>query len=161
MIQIPSYPLLCILFLHVAVKSDLIFEIQEEATVEVCFMSDGFGIRVFFSSKIVGGFKGRRGMEPVCHSCDKKLGKTNELREVVPPEAMTLAFSAELAARELGINIELIDITRLNLVQRMNERLNGKPVPRISIGEVDIAGAPTKDEIIELYHRTYDDYSSQ
>jgi hypothetical protein len=91
-------------------------------------------------------------LEPVCHSCDKKLGKTNELREVVPPEAMTLAFSAELAARELGINIELIDITRLTLVQRMNERLNGNPVPRISIGEKFITGDPTKDDIIELYH---------
>ena len=119
-------------------------------------MSDGYSIRVFFSSKSVGGFKGRRGLEPVCHSCDKRLGKTNELREVVPPEAMTLAFSAELAARELGINIELIDITRLTLVQRMNERLNGKPVPRISIGEKFITGDPTKDDIIELYHRVCD-----
>ena len=123
-------------------------------------MPDEYSIQVFFSSKTIGGFKGRRGMEPVCHSCDKKLGKTSELREVVPPEAMTLAFSAELAARELGINIELIDITRLNLVQRMNERLNGKPVPRISIGEENITGTPTKDEIIELYHSIYDDYSS-
>lgn len=119
-------------------------------------MPNGFSIRVFFSSKTVGGFKGRRGMEPVCHSCDKKLGKTNELTEVVPPEAMTLAFSAELAARELGISIEMIDITRLNLVQRMNERLNGKPVPRICIGEEDITGNTTKDEIIELFHRTSD-----
>ena len=111
-------------------------------------------IRVFFSSKTVGGFKGRRGMEPVCHSCDKKLGKTSELREVVPPEAMTLAFSAELAARELGIDIELIDVTRLTLARRMNERMNGKPIPRISIGEKFITGSPTKDEIITLYHRT-------
>jgi hypothetical protein len=142
------------------VKLDLIFKIPKEVAIGVCFMFDGFGIRVFFSSKTVGGFKGRRGMEPVCHSCDKKLGKTNELTEVVPPEAMTLVFSAELAARELGINIELIDITRLNLVQRMNERLNGKPVPRISIGENDITGSPTKDEIVEIYRRTFDDYPS-
>ncbi|OLS20747.1 MAG: hypothetical protein ThorAB25_27830 [Candidatus Thorarchaeota archaeon AB_25] len=123
-------------------------------------MSDGFSIRVFFSSKTVGGFKGRRGMEPVCYSCDKKLGKTNELTEVVPTEAMTLAFSAELAASELGISIELIDINQLTLVQKMNERLNGKPIPRISIGEEDITGSPTKDEIIELYHRICDDYPS-
>ena len=117
-------------------------------------MSAGNIIRVFFSSKTVGGFKGRRGMEPVCYSCDKKLGKTNELREVVPSEAMTLAFSAELAAGELGINIELIDITQLTLVQRMNERLNGKPIPRICIGEKFITGDPTKDDIIALYHST-------
>ncbi len=117
-------------------------------------------IRVFFSSKTVGGFKGRQGLEPVCHSCDKKLGKTNELTEVVPPEAMTLAFSAELAAKELGLSIELIDINRLTLVRRMNERLNGRPIPRISIGEEDITGSPTKDEIIEVYHSTCDDHSS-
>ncbi len=120
-------------------------------------MSDGHSIHVIFSSKTVGGFKGRKGMEPVCHSCDKKLGKTSELREVVPPETMALVFSAELAARELGTNIELVDITRFTLVQRMNERLNGKPVPRISIGEKFITGSPTKDEVIALYRHACDD----
>ena len=119
-------------------------------------MPDEYSIQVFFSSKTIGGFKGRRGMEPVCHSCDKILGKTNEIREVVPPEAMTLAFSAELAAKELGIRIELVDITQLTLVKRMNERLNGKPIPRISIGEKFVTGSPTKDEIIALYHRVCD-----
>ncbi|MGY5860644.1 MAG: hypothetical protein RTU63_14845 [Candidatus Thorarchaeota archaeon] len=108
-------------------------------------------IRIFFSSKTVGGFKGRRGMEPICHSCDKKLGNTSELKKVVPPAAMTLAFSAELAAKELGIKIELIDVTRLSLGQRINEKLNGKPIPRISIGEKFITGDPSKDEIITLY----------
>lgn len=116
-------------------------------------MSECLTIRVFFSSRTVGGFKGRRGMEPVCHSCDKRLGNTSELKEVVPPEAMTLTFSAELAARELGIPIELIDVTRLSLPRRMNERLNGRPVPRISIGEEFITGSPAKDDIIALYHR--------
>ena len=133
--------------------SDLIFKILKGLTFEVFFMSDGYSIRVFFSSKTVGGFKGRGMMEPVCHSCDKKLGKTNEIREFIPPGAMSLAFSAELASRELGVNIELIDITRLTLVQRMNERLNGKPIPRLSIGEEFITGFPTKKEIISLYRR--------
>jgi len=116
-------------------------------------MADVLGIRVFFSSKTVGGFKGRRGMEPVCHSCDKKQGTTSELTEVVPPEAMSLTFSAELASRELGVKLDLVDTTRLTLSQRMNERLNGKPIPRISIGDKFITGSPTKDEIIDLYHR--------
>ena len=115
-------------------------------------MSGEVSIRIFFSSKTVGGFKGRYGMQPVCYSCDKKLGKGNELQEVVPPDAMTLAFSGELAAKELGIRIELIDITRLPLSQRMNERLNGRPVPRLSIGDSFLIGSPTKDEIITLYH---------
>jgi hypothetical protein len=116
-------------------------------------MSECLIIRVFFSSKTVGGFKGRKGLQPVCHSCDKRLGNTSELKEVIPPEAMTLTFAAELAARELGISSELIDITRLSLSRRMNERLNGKPVPRISIGEEFITGAPAKDEIIALYQQ--------
>ena len=115
-------------------------------------MAEDYCIRVFYSSKTVGGFKGRRGMEPVCYSCDKKLGKSNELTEVLPPEAMSLVFSAELAAKELGISIELIDIRGLTLVQRLNERLNGRPVPRISIGEEFVTGNPTKNEIIALYH---------
>ena len=119
-------------------------------------MSGEHTIHVFFSSKTIGGFKGRRGMEPVCYSCEKKLGNTSELKEVVPPEAMTLAFSAELAAKELSVSIELIDITRLTLAQRMNERLNGKPVPRISIGEKFITGDSSKDDIIRLFHSVYE-----
>jgi hypothetical protein len=116
-------------------------------------MSGRCSIRVFFSSKTVGGFKGRQGMQPVCHSCDKQLGKTNELQEVVPPEAMGLVFSAELAAHELGTDMELIDVTQMALAKRMNERLNGKPVPRISIGNGFITGSPTKGEIISLYRK--------
>ena len=115
------------------------------------------GIRIFFSSKTIGGFKGREGLAPVCHSCDKKLGKSNEIREVVPSEAMTMVFSAELASQELGVGIELIDINQLSLVQRMKERVNGKPIPRISIGEKFITGNPTKDEIITLYRYAYED----
>ena len=115
-------------------------------------MTGEYNIRVFFTSKTVGGFKGREGFAPVCHACEKRLGKNDELKEVVPPDAMTLAFSAELASRELGVNLELIDITRLTLAQRLTERLNGRPVPRISIGERFITGSPTKDEIIALYH---------
>ncbi|MFW9792735.1 MAG: hypothetical protein ACFFEE_00410 [Candidatus Thorarchaeota archaeon] len=110
-------------------------------------------IRVFFSSKTVGGFKGRIGMEPVCLSCDKILGKSNELREIVLPEALSLAVSAELASYELRINLELADINRLNMFQRLNERLNGKPIPRVSIGQEFIIGSSTKDEIIDLYRR--------
>ncbi len=118
-------------------------------------MKNGESIRVFFSSKTIGGgFKGRKGLEPVCHSCDKKLGIVNEsnVRVVIPSDVMPLVFSAELAAKELGIGFEVIDINRMSMVQRMNERLNGKPVPRVCIREECIAGSPSKDEIIALYH---------
>jgi hypothetical protein len=112
-------------------------------------------ICVFYSSKTFGGFKGRSGLEPVCHSCDKKLGitKDGEVRMVVPTDAMPLVFTAELAAQELGVPFEMVDINRLGVVQRMNERLNGRPIPRISIGDSFITGTPTKDEIITLYHQ--------
>jgi hypothetical protein len=70
---------------------------------------------------------------------------------------MPLVFSAELAAQELGVTFELIDINRLNMIQRMNERLNGKPIPRVSIGDDFVGATATKDEIIELYHQACDD----
>ncbi len=114
------------------------------------------GISVFFSSKTIGIFKGREGMIHVCHSCDRNFGIQNEYTQVIPPEIMTLVFSAELASQELGVNLRLIDINRLNLVQRMKEKVNRKPIPRISIGEEFITGNPTKDEIIALYYRSYD-----
>ncbi len=114
------------------------------------------GIRVFFSSKTIGVFKGREGMIHVCHTCDRNFGIENEYQQVIPPEIMALVFSAELASQELGVNLKLIDINQLNLVERMKERVNGKPIPRISIGEIFITGDPTKDEIIALYHRSYD-----
>ena len=118
------------------------------------------GISVFFSSKTIGVFKGREGMVHVCHTCDRNFGIENEYRQVIPPEIMTLVFSAELASQELGINLRLIDINRLNLVDKMKEKVNGKPIPRISIGEEFIAGDPTKDEIIALYYRSYDNPDS-
>ena len=118
-------------------------------------MSNIHSICIFFSSKTIGGFKGRKGLEPVCHSCDKKLGvaKSSELREAIPSEVMSLVFSAELACQELGVDLTLVDITQLNTTQRIRERLNGKPVPRVSLEEEFITGPLTKDEIIRFYRR--------
>jgi hypothetical protein len=118
-------------------------------------MSNGFSIHIFFSSKTIGGFKGRKGLEPVCHSCDKKLGvaRSSEIKEVIPSEVSSLVFSAELACQELEVNLKLVDITRLNITQRMKERVNGKPVPRLSIGDNFLTGSLTKDEIIGFYRR--------
>jgi hypothetical protein len=123
-------------------------------------MLDDNGIRVFFSSKTIGVFKGREGMIHVCHTCDRNFGIQNEYEQVIPPEIMALVFSAELASQELGVDLRLIDINRLNLVQRMKEKVNGKPIPRISIGEKFITGDPTKDEIIALYYSSNDNPDS-
>lgn len=123
-------------------------------------MLNDTGIRVFFSSKTIGIFTGREGMIHVCHTCDRNFGIQNEYEQVIPPEIMALVFSAELASQELGVDLRLIDINRLNLVQRMKEKVNGKPIPRISIGEKFITGDPTKDEIIALYYRSYDNPDS-
>ena len=117
-------------------------------------MTDVLGIRVFFSSKTIGGFKGREGFAPVCHACEKRLGKNNELIEFVPSEAMTLVFSAELASQELGVSLELIDINQLSLGQRMKEKVNGKPIPRLCIGESCITES-SKDEIIAFYYNVH------
>jgi len=117
-------------------------------------MTDGDSIRVFFSSKTIGdNFKGRKGLEPVCHSCDKKLGvvRNSDVRVVIPSDVMPLVFSAELAAKELGIGFEVIDINQMSIVHRMNERLNGKPIPRVCIGNRFIAESATKEEIIDFY----------
>jgi hypothetical protein len=123
--------------------------------IEALLMASMLEIRVFYSSRTFGGFKGRTGLEPVCHSCDKQLGivKDSEVKQFIPPEVMPLVFSAELAAQELGVTFELIDINRLSMRQRVNERLNGKPVPRVSIGDDFVDGSATKDEIVALFHR--------
>lgn len=143
------------IFRLLALKSDLNFLHPVIFYNRGVVMKNGESIRVFFSSKTIGGgFKGRKGLEPVCHSCDKKLGVVHDskVRVVIPSDVMPLVFSAELAAKELGIDLEVIDINQLSLVHRMNERLNGKPVPRVCIGEECITGSPSKDEIIALYH---------
>ena len=120
------------------------------------FVLDDNGIWVFFSSKTIGVFTGREGMIHVCHTCDRNFGIQSEYEQVIPPEIMALVFSAELASQELGVNLRLIDVNRLNLVQRMKEKVNGKPIPRISVGEKFITENPTKDEIIALYQRSCD-----
>ena len=119
-------------------------------------MLDDGGIWVFFSSKTIGVFQGREGMIHVCHTCDRNFGIQNEYEQVIPPEIMTLVFSAKLASQELGVNLRLVDINRLNLIQRLKEKVNGKPLPRICVGEKFITGDPTKDEIVALYYRSYD-----
>jgi hypothetical protein len=118
-------------------------------------MTNRKSIRVFFSSRTIGGLKGRKGLEPVCHSCDKQLGivRDSEVRVVVPPEVMPLVFSAELAANELGLGFEVIDINRMSIAQKLTEKTNRKPVPRVSIGEDFLTGLPTKDEIVDFYHQ--------
>jgi len=121
-------------------------------------MINGYSIRVFFSSRTIGGLRGREGMAPVCHSCNKALGisEDSEVRYAIPSGTMPLVFSAQLASEILGVGLELIDINRMNIVQRIKERLSGRPIPRVSIGANFITGCLTKDQIIELYHRVSD-----
>jgi len=113
------------------------------------------GIYIHYTSRTTGGFKGREGLAPVCHSCDKKLGVggTAEIQAGIPSDVMPLVFSAQLASEELGVKFELIDTNRLNLVQQMKERFNGKPIPRVSVGQEYITGFLTKDEIIDCYNQ--------
>jgi hypothetical protein len=118
-------------------------------------MKNGLKIMVFFSSYTVGGHKGREGMFPVCHVCEKALGvkkNNSKLSVMVPPEAMPLIFSAELAAEELGVNLELIDVNQLPITKRLKIKLRGEQTPYIQVGRARMLGLPTKDEIIALYH---------
>ena len=97
---------------------------------------------------------GREGLQPICHACDKALGlnkKNKQLIESIPPEVMPLIFSAELAAKELGIILELVDINQMSVFQRIKIKLKGMPIPCLKIGEEFIFGNPTKDEIIERF----------
>ena len=113
-------------------------------------------IRVLYASKAVGGFKGREGMNPVCHSCDKSLGKAQavESRKEIPPEALPLVFAAESASERLGVTLELVDVSCSDLVQRLKERLSRKPAPRIVMGSDYIAGAPTVEEVISFFRQS-------
>ena len=118
-------------------------------------MSIGLRICIYYTSRTTGGFKGREGLAPVCHSCDKKLGVggTAQVQASIPSDVMPLVFSVQLASEELGVEFELIDTNRLSIVQQMKERFNGKPIPRISVGQEYITGFLSKDEIIEFYHQ--------
>ncbi len=113
-------------------------------------------ITVFFSSKTFGGgHKGREGLQPVCHSCDNALGlktKNHKLADFVPAEAMPLIFSAELAAQQLGIEFELVDINRMSIIQKLRFKLQGTPILCVKIGGEFIHGIPTKDDIIKYYY---------
>ena len=117
-------------------------------------MLNGLEFTVFFSSRSFGGHKGREGLWPVCHSCDKALGLKNndEISKSIPPEAMPLVFSAEQAAIELGIKLVLVDINQMPFFQKLKFKLLGKPIPCLKIGEKIICGIPTKEEILEFYY---------
>ncbi|MFX0107510.1 MAG: hypothetical protein ACFE7R_04435 [Candidatus Hodarchaeota archaeon] len=120
-------------------------------------MTIGHSIRIFFSSRTIGGFKGREGMAPVCYSCAKHLGiqRDAETREDIPPEAMPLIFSAQEASQELGVSLELVDVNRLTMIERIKEKMNGRPIPRVTVGDEFVTGCLSKNEIIGLYNRVY------
>ncbi len=110
-------------------------------------------IRIIYSTKSAGSYYGRKGLEPVCHSCDKRLGIVRDFQGfvIVPQEISSLIFSAQLAAEELNVELELVDTNSMSLIERLRELVNGKPIPRIDIGEMFFTGLPTKQEIIEIY----------
>lgn len=110
-------------------------------------------ILIFYSSRSTGGFKGRKGLEHVCHTCDNKHGiKRNfQKTEVVPSEISSLLFSAQLAARELDVEVAVVDISQLSIIHRIQELVNGKPIPRLEVGNAVLAGTPSKQEIIDFY----------
>ena len=112
-------------------------------------------ITVFFSSRTLGGTHlGRKGLQPVCSSCDKALGlkvTDSKLADFVPTEDIPLIFSANLAAQHLGIKLESVDINQMTVFQRLKVKLQGIPVPCVKIGKEYITGYPTNDEIVEIY----------
>ena len=116
-------------------------------------------IRVVFSTQSTGGFQARMGLEPVCPSCEKRLGisRNPQTTLVIPQEISSLIFSARLAAEELDVELELLDISSLSIVQRLKELANGKPVPRVEIGDEFLTGFPTKQDIIKMYQTLISD----
>jgi hypothetical protein len=133
------------------------FQVSIIGSLEALDLSNRYCIRVFFSSRNVGGFKGREGMAPVCHSCEKRLGvkRSAATREEIPPEVLPIVFSAQRASEELGISLELIDVNRLSTFEKMKEKMNGKPLPRVSVGEDFLTGSLSKAEIVEFYKHAY------
>ncbi|MDF1538997.1 MAG: hypothetical protein P1Q69_08840 [Candidatus Thorarchaeota archaeon] len=116
-------------------------------------------ITIFFSSKTIGGgHMGRKGLQPDCHPCEKALGignKDHKLVAFIPAEAMPLIFSAELAAKQLGIKLKVVDVNQIAFLERLKFILCGRSVPCMKIGNEFIIGILTKDEIIEHYLSTF------
>jgi len=111
-------------------------------------------IRVFYSSRTVGTSSDRMGFMHACHSCEERLGlkkKDQSGTHLVPPEVMPVIFSAKSAAKEVGVECEIIDINQLSRRERLTHLLSGKPLPRVSISDSFLTGIPTKQEIISLY----------
>ena len=123
-------------------------------------MSDGIDFCVFFSSRSIGGYKGRKGLWPECHACDKALGlkgKDNTTSVLVPPEAMPLVFTAKQAAQEMGIKLQIVDVNKLAFFKRLKFKLQGITLPCVKIGEEYIFGNLSKDEIIRIYSNLQSD----
>ncbi|MFW9920094.1 MAG: hypothetical protein ACFFED_10870 [Candidatus Thorarchaeota archaeon] len=117
-------------------------------------MTNRPSIRVVYSTKSIGSIRGRTGLESVCHNCDRQLGIVRDFQKIVaiPQEISSLIFCVQLAAEALDVELELVDSSSMSIVQRLKEMVNGKPIPRIEIGEVFLTGFPTKQEIIDMYN---------
>jgi hypothetical protein len=70
----------------------------------------------------------------------------------IPSEHMPLLYAVRDAAKDLGCDLEFVDVSQLSFMQRMKERLVGNPIPRMIVGDRILAGVSSKDEIIEFYN---------
>lgn len=64
----------------------------------------------------------------------------------IPQEQSILLDAASRAAKKLGLDLEIVDISKFGFLQK--RKLKGQ-IPRIEIGEITLTGLPTSDEIVE------------
>jgi hypothetical protein len=91
---------------------------------------------------------------PLCtntNSSDWVNSALGEGGRAIPQEHLILLDVASRAAEKLGLNLEIIDISKYSFFQK--RKLKGR-IPRIEIGEITLTGLPTSDEIVERVRPT-------
>ena len=68
---------------------------------------------------------------------------------IIPHDHLILLDAASRAAGKLGMEIEVVDISKFGFFQKRKLK---KTIPSIEIGERIITGLPTSDEIVEKVH---------
>ena len=69
----------------------------------------------------------------------------------VPQEDQPLLYAATEAAKELGCDLQVIDLNRVGVFQRLKDMVSGKPLPRIEIGDRTLDVSSKKIDVIAAY----------
>jgi hypothetical protein len=108
---------------------------------------------------VIRSVRSSSGIPVVHYQCDylHKGGHLDPTKGsiAVPQEDQPLLYAATEAAKELDCDLQVIDLNKVGIFQRLKGMISGKPLPRIEIGDRTLDVTSKKIDVIEAYRTEF------